>query len=124
MSEELAPRQQEFLKNYLDIQSDTFGNAYKSAIKAKFSEEYAKNITALNPDWLSENIGDSEMLLKAERNLKYFLDTCEDDKVKADITKFVSSRLGKGKWSDRTEHTGKDGTDLIPKPLLGGNSNK
>jgi hypothetical protein len=39
-------------------------------------------------------------------------------KVKADMSKFVSETLGKDKYSKRSELSGVDGKDLIPKPLL------
>jgi len=97
------PRQAVFLSYYLDPKSGTFSNAYQSAIKAKFSEEYAQNITGQMPTWLSEAISDQSMLSKAERNLDKFLDYQEDPKIQADITKFVAKGLGKAKYSERTE---------------------
>ena len=55
---------------------------------------------------------------KAEDNLEVLLDS-EDERVKGDMTKFVAKTLGKDEgYSERTEHTGKDGKDLIPKPIL------
>lgn len=41
-------------------------------------------------------------------------------RVKADISKFVLETLDKGNYVKRSELTGKDGKDLVPKPLLGG----
>jgi len=104
MSDKLEPRQLLFLTHYLDPKSKTFSNAYQSALLAGFSEEYAQNMTGQMPDWLSESISDLKMLNKAEKNLDEFLDDKEDKKIKADITKFVASRLGKKKWSERQEH--------------------
>lgn len=68
------PRSAAFLGLYLDPKSETFSNATQSALKAGYSEEYAKNITALMPAWLSESIGELQMLSKAERNLDAMLD--------------------------------------------------
>ncbi len=52
--EKLLTRQQEsFLSYYCDPKSETFSNAYQSAIKAKYSKEYAESITSQLPDWLS-----------------------------------------------------------------------
>uniref|UniRef100_A0A6M3J4U3 Putative terminase n=1 Tax=viral metagenome TaxID=1070528 RepID=A0A6M3J4U3_9ZZZZ len=115
------PRQALFLSYYLDPKSKTFSNAYQSAILAEYSEEYAETITSQMPDWLSESLGDNKMLHKAEKNLDEFLDDNEDKKIKADITKFVASRLGKKKWSERGEITGADGKDL-EFPIYGGRS--
>lgn len=108
----LEPRQIAFLKNYLDPKSDTFSNALQSALRAGYNQEYAENITHLMPDWLSDAIGQDKLLKKAEKNLEELLDTDKDLKVKADITKFVASRAGKAKWSERQELTGADGKDL------------
>lgn len=134
------PRQALFLKNYLDPKSDTFANAYQSAMKAKYSKEYAENITNVMPDWLSENIGGEKLLNKAIKNLEEFLDMPitiikEKDgksivltdaqllKIKQDTSKFVVSRQGKNKgWSERTELSNPDGTNLIPTPIYGGKS--
>lgn len=107
----LEPRQIDFLKYYLDKKSKTFSNAYQSALKAGFEEEYAKNLTSLMPKWLSESIEKlnyEKLLAKAEKNIDILLDS-EDEKIKADITKFTTGRLGKKRWSDRIEHTGEDG---------------
>lgn len=132
---DLDIRQIEFLKNYLDPKSGTFGNAKQSAIKVGYSKKYADNITSLMPEWLSENIGellDDERLRKAEQNLDEFLGlNCIEDKVgvfgpikdpetkkrikitnvnklkvKADITKFVAETIGKEKYSKKAEITG------------------
>jgi len=110
------PRQALFLANYLDPKSETFGNAYQSALLAKYSEEYAKKIMTLMPDWLSQNIQDDYLVKKAEKNLKDFLEKESDDttdkKIKSDLTKFALSRLNKAKYSERSELTGPEGKDL------------
>lgn len=110
---ELNSQQIAFLNNYNNPKSLTFGNAYKSALNAGYSEEYSQNITGQFPDWLSENISRQKRIIeKAEKNLDEFMDS-EDIKVKADMTKFALSRLKKEDYSDRTEHTGKDGGTLV-----------
>lgn len=113
------PRQAEFLKNYLDPKSATYSNALQSALKAGYEQEYAENITHLEPNWLSEAIGTEQMVKKAERNLNKILDmnvVSEEGKVDtgvlkvvADTSKFVTERLAKDKYSSKqvTEHTGK-----------------
>jgi hypothetical protein len=50
----LTPQQAEFLANYTNPNSETFGNAYASAKKAKYSEEYSQNLTGQMPDWLGK----------------------------------------------------------------------
>lgn len=121
MDRVLTPQQENFLSHYLNPKSDTFSNAYKSAKKAGYSEEYAQNITGQMPDWLSESISDMKRLRKAEKVLDEMLDLDSNEpsfiKVKQDTAKFLAERLNKTKYSSRAEHTGKDGKDLIPEPL-------
>lgn len=114
---DLTPQQQAFLANYLDPKSDTWSNAYQSAIKAGYAEEYAKNMTGQMPNWLSENINDTSLLQTALNNLNEFLTTSDEriQNIKWDATKTVLKGLAKSKFSERTEHTGKDGDDLAIK---------
>jgi len=106
----LDPKQAEFFKNYLDPTSKTFSNAYESALSVGYSEEYSKVITRSINKWFNENeeVRSGQMLQRAERNLNEFLDEQKDLKVKADITKFVAERIGKKKYSLKTEveHSG------------------
>lgn len=53
----LTPRQSKYLHGYHDPQSLTFGNSYQSAKAAGYSDQTARNFNHLQPDWLSENIG-------------------------------------------------------------------
>ena len=105
----LDPRQLKFLELYLDKNSETFANATQSAIKAGFGKEYAESITVKKLAWLSESVGDAELVIQAMKNLKEFLSEKEDKRIKADITKFVLERLNKKKFSTKTEveHSGK-----------------
>jgi len=68
------PRQTIFLSLFLDPQSKTFSNVLQSGLKAGYKREYAENLTSEMPKWLSENLGDLQMLAKAERNLNEILD--------------------------------------------------
>lgn len=123
----LTPQQELFLERYTNPKSPTFGNALQSALEAKYSQDYADNIMALLPDWLSENIGDMKRLRKAEKNLDEVQNIeiyNEEGKVDANLvdkrTKvdmFIAERLNKQKYSTRSELTGKDGKDL-PTPIL------
>lgn len=118
MSDELTIRQIQFISYWLNPKSDTFGNAYASAIKANYSEEYAKVLASRDLEWLSDNVKRKKKLVeKAETNLENLLDA-EDEKVKADLTKFTLSRLKKEDYSERSELTGKDGEKLVPTPIL------
>ena len=71
----LNPQQALFLACLTDPNSPTFGNYYQSALKAKYSDEYANTITTKNLTWLSGNVGDLALLQKAETVLKETLET-------------------------------------------------
>lgn len=121
------PRQSLFLANYLDPKSETFSNAYKSAIEAGYEHEYAKTILSQDLDWLSESLRDEDLVKKAETALKEALEytTIGGDgkidsgagRLKLDAAKLVLKGLKKEKYSERSEVTGKDGeaiTFVIP----------
>ena len=109
----LDPRQTLFLQNYLDPKSKTFSDAYNSALKAKYSDNYAKQIASIGNEWLTDYNRRNNMLNKAENNLFEFLkmETFDDTRLaylKADISKFVASRIGREHYSERQEieHSG------------------
>lgn len=108
------PRQSLFLANYLDPKSATFSNALRSALKAGYEQEYAESITSLMPAWLSDELGKSRMVEKAESNLREFLelDTEQFPKVKLDATKFILERLKKDKYGKEPDEA-KDQTLII-----------
>jgi hypothetical protein len=124
----LTPQQENFLSYYTNPKSDTFSNAVQSALKAGYSESFANNITSIMPDWLSESIGDMKRLRRAEKNLEevqnldiYNSEGLPDPQLIEKRTKvdfFIAERLGKKKYSTRTELSGVDGKDL-PTPILG-----
>lgn len=115
---EFNPQQELFLKYLLDPKSETFSNYLQSALKAGYSREYSESISYQMPDWLSNALGKSRMVQKAEKNLDLALDGLLDDpeKGKKEIqwkaTDFTLTRLKKEDYSERTELTGKDGKDL------------
>lgn len=112
------PRQELFLKAFLDPKSPTWGNFLQSGLKAGYSQEYSENISGQMPNWLSESLGKSKLVQKAEKNLELALEGALDDpeKGKKDIqykaTEFALTRLKKDVYSERTELTGKDGAGL------------
>ena len=56
------------------------------------------------------------ILNKAEANLEQLLDG-EDERIRADLSKFALETLNKRHYSKRTEQTGADGKEL-PTPIL------
>lgn len=46
------PKKQEFLARYYDPNSETYANAYRSALAAGYSNNYAKQLTAVGNNWI------------------------------------------------------------------------
>lgn len=129
---QMDPRQKLCWELYINPKSETFSNAYQSAMKAGYEEATAAQITTLN--WFMEKCRRVNMLNKAEKVLDEMLEMPvlvnkikgygEDKemvvktepalvKIKQDTAKFVAERLGKDDgYSTRNELTGKDGERL------------
>lgn len=128
----LDPRQKLCWESYINPKSETFGNAYQSAIKAGYEDATARQITTYQ--WFLDKRRRLDLLSKAEKVLEKTLDyetEDEDGKVKvdllrvqADVAKTVATTLGKNEgYSTRNELTGKDGVAL-PTPIYNGTSTK
>ena len=118
------PREQIMWDIYVSNMAKGIENAYQAAIEAGYAEDTAKNITLTG--WYKERkdkLRRKEMLSKAEKVLDRTL-TLEpvDEKgeikvdllrVQTDVAKHITKTLGKDEgYSERQEHTGKDGKDL------------
>jgi phage terminase small subunit len=85
------PRQADFIANYFNPKSKTYSNSYQSAIEAGYSVEYAKTLKS-RVNWLSDTVNTitkDKLVSKAKNNLDKLLDSA-DEKIQADITKFVA----------------------------------
>lgn len=121
------PREKIMWDFYVEGLAQGRENAKEAALKAGYEECTASQITVRS--WFLERkdkLRRNEMLSKAERNLDKILDLDVTDKeidsrllsIKADVSKTVAKTLGKEVYSERSELTGKDGKDLLPKPIL------
>ncbi len=125
----LDPRQKVCWSLYVDPRSDTFCNAYRSALAAGYTNRSALQIS--NEQWFIQRKRRLNLLDKAEDVLQEMinLDTTNkiikgDEviitqdpslvKVKQDTAKFLAERLGKKYYSAREEITGGEGEDLFP----------
>jgi hypothetical protein len=99
----LDPRQKLCWESYTNPKSETFGNAYKSALKAGYEESTALQITT--EKWFTEKVRRMNLLGKAEKVLD---ETLEYDvmnggdkidssiaRVKVDAAKHVTQLRGK-----------------------------
>lgn len=118
---QLDPRQKLCWDFYVNPTSETFGNGTQSAIKAKYTPDYADQITTV--DWFKGKVRRLNMLSKGEKVLDETLDyIAVDDKgkvdagiarIKLDAAKVVVTTLGKEEgYSTRTELTGANGANL------------
>lgn len=106
----LDKRQQDFIVNYFAPESPSYLNAYRSALACGYREEYAQNITAQMPKWLSEQLGYKERVVaKAKSRLEEFISEKADKRVASDMVKFTLKTLGKDEgFSERTETINKE----------------
>lgn len=102
-----TPQQQQFVAQYNNPESPSFGNAYKTAISVGMSESYARTITVENPKWFQDNCRHGELMELAEERLKHYLtfkpENPTEMKVQQDTAKFVAGSLGKEHYSTRQE---------------------
>lgn len=124
----LTPQQLAFKKYYCSPKSETFSNAYQSALRAGFSEDYASVITTQKTEWFSEILADAHLLDLAEEALEEAVTydvrnggekvDASVASIKAKSAQFIAERLGKERFATRQEHTGADGEPLaIPQEI-------
>lgn len=58
----LDPRQEKFISLYCDPSSKFFGNCFQSAAAAGYSVQTARNLTHNRPAWLSEKLGQLQVM--------------------------------------------------------------
>lgn len=105
---QLDPRQKLCWESYNNPKSETFGNAYQSALKSGYEESTSSQITTEN--WFLEKLRRLNLLSKAEKVLDETLDyNAIDDKGKIDVgvgrlkldsAKHVTSLRGKEEGYD------------------------
>lgn len=131
---QMDPRQKLCWDYYIDPRSETFSSGLQSALKAGYEQGSSEQITT--QDWFVEKLRTLNMLDKAEKVLNDMLEMTDEvqrkvgdelvlvkdpqfTKIKQDTAKFLAERIGKARYSTRTELTGPDGKDL-PTPIYSG----
>jgi hypothetical protein len=99
----LDPRQNICWEFYIDPNSETFGNATQSGIKAGFSKEYSNDLTSSK--WFCEKLWRLNSVSKAEKVFQEILEVRHENnrgkidagvlRVKGDIAKFIAETQGK-----------------------------
>lgn len=86
-------REFDFLRHYADLESESFGNAYQSALKAGYSESYArviaKNYPLLRRRWLKTVLKDEGLMrvIEATRHIDFESPVESEAKVRRIIKK-------------------------------------
>lgn len=94
---DFTPQQIKFAMFYYLPDSPTYGNAMQSALRAGFSDQYARSITVKNLNWIKDIVSEiggkgvtkDKLVRKAKRVLDKSLDS-EDEKIAQDTAKFIA----------------------------------
>lgn len=123
------PRQALLIELYMNPESDTFSNAYQSAMKVGYEESYAAQITTR--PWFQEKVRTFSLLQKAEKVLDETLEmdvkntgstqkgdvfTYTDSgivRAKTDVAKFIAETVGKKKYSKKSPLENDNGDSLV-----------
>src|SRR3990167_5076903 len=90
----------DFLRAYIDIASPSFGNAFKSALKAGYANNYARVIRRHYQPWrmklLKMALKDSDLveMIEATRNLDFGEPIADMKKIKSIIHKREHELIG------------------------------
>ena len=106
----IDPRKQLFLDLYKDPTSETFGNAYRTALKCGYSEAHSKKLTS-RVDWIPANMqSDVKLIQGAEQHFRDIIELMPnyDDKLgidiakmKTDVAKYITDNLAKQKYNKK-----------------------
>ena len=100
----LSPRQQSYVEAYMSPDSDSFGNAYKSATKAGYTDQTARNMTHLQPTWLSENIGQMATMAISPEQIMTTLTTIINDDREPTIIKLKAMEMTMKAYNMLAQH--------------------
>ena len=105
----LDPRQQHCWAYFIDPESETYSNCYRSGLKAGYSQSYCRTLRGRS--WFKDKMRRTHLLSKSEKVINKILDL-ESDKadvmrIQADTAKHITKTLGKDEgYSERTEQVG------------------
>ena len=118
----LKPKQKLTISNWLNPESETFGNLYQSAIKAGFARSYALNLTHLKPSWLSETLDQQVLEPEHLKQGVQKLATGKIDSRSVDDTRLKAFEL-LGRWAGMDNNNSGTTVNIVT-PILGGDSTK
>lgn len=96
---------------------EKFLEYFRKAPIQKFAAAYIGRSEDTITDWKREDSDFSDCINRAKA------DYVSEKLNKVRSNEWILERVFKGDFAQRTELTGKDGQDLLPKPILGGVAN-
>jgi hypothetical protein len=104
--EKMTKQRQNFLEYYFYVDSESYMNAYASAVRAGFSHSYARVLSARSMPWIenvrhamSQTVSTEELISLARKNIREAslgkLDKEGENHYRYKASEFVSSRADK-----------------------------
>lgn len=118
----LNPKQRNTIENWINPKSETYGNLYKSAVKAGFRRSYALNLTSVKPEWLYETVDSIQLDPEHITQGVQALSMAAPDSRSPDDTRLKAYEL-LAKLKGMVDNKGQT-TNVIVQPILGGASGK
>ena len=118
-----TPQQNMFIKLWTDPNSDTFGNAYESALKTGYSKNYANRITAqsMHIKWIEEYRKHTEFRPEhIKQGIQQIAKQADNSKSPDDTRLKAYDILAKIQGLYRDNQT----TNVLVQPILGGISER
>ncbi len=90
----------DFLRAYIDVSSPTFGNAYRSGLKAGYSKSYCRVIKRNYPKWrmiwLKRALDDEKLIrmIESTRHLDFGTPTISKDEMRRIVRKQERDLIG------------------------------
>lgn len=118
-----TPQQTEFMSYWLDLDSETFGNAYQSALRAGYSNQYANQLASpsINNKWIQEYTNRLNLTDEHIRQGIQQLALKAQDSRSPDDTKLKAYEL-LAKISGLVDNKQGNTTNVLIQPILAGKS--
>lgn len=100
----LTPRQTAYVRAYTSPESLSFGNAYQSAKAAGYTDQTARNITHLQPNWLSDFMGNMGIVISPDEIMQQLTGVIRSD-TEPTIIKLKAMELSMKAYSMLVQRT-------------------
>ncbi len=118
----LNKKQRLFIDYWIEPTSETFGNAYKSALRAGFAPKYSMNMTGQAPKWLSESINKMDLHPEHIKQGVQKIATTTPNSKSPDDTRLKAYEM-LARFNGMLDNKNTVNVQIV-QPILGGMSNK